>query len=298
MSHTLPPLIVHSLICRQHVAMGIKCLSTLFRCSDRAIDLHLHDDGSLTPEDTSALRAAFPTVTLISREEADQLAYERLRPYPRCLEFRRNCSMTIKLFDPLLAGQDSYLLLDTDILFFNAFENLFDAPKGCAIIYMEDYVYSYALRPWDMIAHKDLRAIRGLNAGMMFVQANQIDLEFIEYLYRKGPRLTSGHPGEQTTWAILANKLGARKWNPKQVSIVNDRFQVSADQIAAHFVSPSRHRLDDFAANISSGSPGRRVRAQLEEADTFNAAGMSYDYLQMTIHNRLYLLRSSLASRP
>jgi hypothetical protein len=148
-----------------------------------------------------------------------------------------------------------------------------------------------------MIAHKDLRAVRGLNAGMMFVQPGQIDLEFIEYLYRKGPRLTSGHPGEQTTWAILANKLGARKWNPRQVSIVNDRFHAGADQIAAHFVSPSRHRLNEFAALASAGSPGRRVQAQLEEADAFNSAGMTYDYAKMTIHNRLYRLRESFRPR-
>jgi hypothetical protein len=289
-------LVVHSLICHAHVGMAVTCLSSLYRCSDRPVDLRLHDDGSITADDFSRLKAAFPTGRLVGREEADHLAAEGLRSLPLCLEFRSTTVMAFKLFDPLLMGREPFLMLDTDILFFNAFENLCDPSHGAkSFIYMEDYVYSYSVMPWETFLHPELRPLRRFNAGMAFVPAAEIDLEYIEHLLRKYPHLIGkGHVTEQTLWGILGSRHGARKWNPRQVSIVTKDFRPSEDQVAAHFVSPSRHRLEEFASGLGPGATGRRIRVQTEPATPYNSVTAVCDYLGHRLTNRLYKLRRSL----
>ena len=296
MTPTTAPMLVHSLICHRDVGMAVTCLTTLYRCADRAIDLRLHDDGSITPDDAAQLQAAFPTARLISREESDQLAAEGLRSLPKCREFRGVTVMGLKLFDPLLMGRDPFLLLDTDVLFFNPFENLFaPVPQGYALIYMEDFVYSYSVTPQETLAHRELRPVRLLNAGMLFVYAGQIDLEYIEYLLAKHPHLVQkGGVTEQTAWGILGMRHGARKWNRRQVSIVTDDFQPGADQVAAHFVSPTRHRLAAFAAGTGTGLSGRRVRVETEAATPYSSIRTLGDFLGNRIHNRLYRLRQTV----
>jgi hypothetical protein len=98
---------------------------------------------------------------------------------------------------------------------------------------------------------------------------------------------------EQTLWGILGSRLGARKWNPRQVSIVNNAFQRSEDQVAAHFVSPSRHRLAEFASAAGTGLPGRRVQVQTEEATAYNSVTALGDYLSNRIDSRLHRLRGA-----
>jgi len=279
--------------------MAITCLSSFYRCSDRTVDLRLHDDGSITPEDLSRLKAAFPTARVIGRAEADQLAAEGLRALPKCLEFRGVTVMGLKLFDPLLMGREPFLMLDTDILFFNAFENLCgDALSAHSFLYMEDYVYSYSIRPWESFRHPELRPIRRFNAGMAFVPAGVIELEYVEYLLQKHPHLVpKGGVTEQTLWGILGTRHGARKWSPRQVSIVTDDFRPGADQVAAHFVSPSRPRLGEFTAVAGAGSPGRRVRVETEEATPYHSLTSMCDYAGNRLHNRLYLLRASFRAK-
>ncbi|MEJ0000565.1 MAG: hypothetical protein WDO13_16235 [Verrucomicrobiota bacterium] len=298
MNPVAAPLTVHSLICHKHVDMALVCLSSFYRCSDRPVDLRLHDDGSITPEDAARLKAAFPTARLVMRKESDQLAAERLRALPKCLEFRGVTEMAFKLFDPLLMNREPFLLLDTDILFFNAFENLCDESAGGAVLtYMEDIRYSYSMMPLESLWHKELRPVRRLNAGMLFVRSGQIDLGYIEYVLKKFPHLgPMGGVTEQTLWGILATRLGARKWNPRQVSIVTPAFQPGADQVAAHFVTPARHRLGEFTNGTAYGSPGRRVRVPTEEATPYlphHSVTALRDYLSIRLQNRLYLLRTA-----
>ncbi len=104
MTPAASPLIVRALLCHAHVAMGLRCFGSLFRCSDRAIDLRLHDDGSLTPQDADALRAAFPDVQIIPRAEADARVLDALGGLPHCREFRARFISALKMFDTLLLG--------------------------------------------------------------------------------------------------------------------------------------------------------------------------------------------------
>jgi hypothetical protein len=285
------PLVVRALICHAHVEMGITCFASLFRCSDRVIDLRLHDDGSLTPEDEAALLRAFPTAKVIKREEADQIVPEVLRSSPRCLEFRRHGGLALKLLDTLAISHEPFLLLDSDVLFFNPFEDLFNSlSNGNAFIYMEDYVYAYTLAPREMMADRELRPVFRLNSGLMLVRPDRVDISFIEHLLGKRPAFRQERLAEQTIWGILAGKYGARKWNERQVTVVNSDFYPSADQVAAHFVSPSRHRLGEFTGAAWAASPGDRVQVQTEEAVPYNSVRMLGAYFGRGITNRLHRL--------
>jgi hypothetical protein len=301
MTPAAEPLSVHSLICHQHVDMAITCLSSFHRCSDRPVELRLHDDGSLTAEDAARLKAAFPAARLIGREESDQLAAESLRALPKCLESRRVMAMTLKLLDPLVMDRAPYLLLDTDVLFFNAFKGLCDdSAAGAVLTYMEDIMYSYSMMPLESLWHKELRPIRRLNAGMLFVRAGQIDIGYIEYLLNKFPDRVpvGGVYTEQTVWALLGSKLGARKWNPGQVSIVTADFQPGPDQVAGHFVTPVRHRLGEFSNGARNGSLGERIQLQTEEATPYtphHTVTALPDYLGLRVRNRLYRLRTAVS---
>jgi hypothetical protein len=290
MSSPASPLLVRSLICHAHVAMGLKCFGSLFRYCDRPIDLRLHDDGSLTPEDIVELLEAFPKAQIIPRAAADELVLERLRGLPHCREFRARFISALKMFDTLLLGDEPFLLLDADVLFFRPFTNL-AAPADKALVYLEDSMYAYTLMPWELAAHRELRPVYRLNSGMMLVRGERLDLAFVEHLLQRHPQFRRNWMVEQTLWGILARKYGSLRWDPRQAAVVTDGLQLTPDLVAGHFVSLTRHRLESFLAAPPVEITTPRVALRAEEPALYGAVQLTRDHLRNKFRNGLHRLR-------
>ena len=124
---------IHQLLGHRHVGMGIWSLKSLIKTTNLPLAVVIHDDGSLTQEDTILMHRHLPGVRIIMRAEADIAVRQMLSGYHACTSFRfgevlvtnhRGQSynmfvMALILFDiNLLAHSDKIIILDADVLFF------------------------------------------------------------------------------------------------------------------------------------------------------------------------------------
>jgi len=235
-----PVLDVRSLVCHAHLAMAIRCLASFARCYAEAHTLTVHDDGSLTERDCDLLREKLHGVRIVSRAQADELIWPRLKNHPQCEAFRRDVVFGPKLIDIPLLCPGGYAYVDHDILFqrrFTGFEA--DAP----IVYMLDVHEAYSLTFRQRYLERPrLRLPDRVNAGLMYVDGGAFDLDCIEWFLGLHPYHSQPFLVEQTAWAAMCARLDARYWNPAQV---NFPTQTAGDQdrVALHFITPLRGAL-------------------------------------------------------
>ncbi len=63
---------VHNLVCHRDISIALTCLTSLLATSQEKLQIFVHDDGSLTDEDQTLIRAQLPNSTLMSRDQADR----------------------------------------------------------------------------------------------------------------------------------------------------------------------------------------------------------------------------------
>lgn len=251
--------VVRTLICHQHVPVGLKCLGSLLRYSSEPLSLIVHDDGSLTEEDKDTLIAGLPGATIISREEADSRVLPLLSAYPQCLAYRRRHPLALKLIDMPLMSSGDLAYCDSDVLFLKPFKRLFVWPdEDCSAIFMQDIQDAYSLRPWHLYPLGSMRLPQRLNSGVLLFRTSEYDLEFVEsflgnaslsQVFEKRP-----HWIEQTCWAALAWRVGCRLWDGRQMAVANPKMEpVCAERVAIHFVAACRDRINEFPERPNGG---------------------------------------------
>jgi hypothetical protein len=239
---------VRAVICHRDIDLGILCLGSLSRFSADPVQIVLHDDGSLTPEDRSKLVDALPNVILISREEADAVILPLLRNYPRCSAFRTRNPTALKLIDAAYFAQSDIIVVDTDVLFLRPFKSAFHWPSSAVqSVFLHDYFESFCLRPWQT---RGLTIRSRYNSGLMMIRRRHFDLMTMERLVET----IETNPGfinntsyqwflEQTCWAAIASRIEARRWNPQQMRVINPQAKYDERLVAGHFVSSVRPLL-------------------------------------------------------
>ncbi|RKN44902.1 hypothetical protein [Streptomyces hoynatensis] len=108
---------VHSLVSTEHVPLYLFAVKSLahFWPGFTAV---VHDDGTLTPEDTATLRRHVRDVRVVPRATADAAVEERLAHCPLLLEVRRHNVRILQLVDYfLLGGTRKIIGMDSDIVF-------------------------------------------------------------------------------------------------------------------------------------------------------------------------------------
>jgi hypothetical protein len=291
-------LTIRTLLCHRDVDMALICLGSLLRFSVEPINLIVHDDGSLTPEDIEKLLNGLKGATILLRSEADALMSEILKNYPNCRNFRDDTAIALKLFDTILLSDDDVAYCDTDILFLRPFTEMFKFPdRNTSAIFMQDCRESYSVRPWQLLGTQGLKIPSRVNAGLMFIRKASYDLDFIEWFVgQKEYWTTPSHRLEQTCWAALGYRIGCRLWNSQQVVLVTSSKDITDAAVAGHFVSRYRSYLQEFILKAEA-TPANQVSALVEtipakDCDLMNLSisllrhrlgGIKYTILKSTV---------------
>lgn len=108
---------IHSLTAHHHLFMYITAIKSLLRYYDN-IALVVHDDGSLTYQDSLLLKKHIAGIRIENRKEADIKMEKMLNGFPSSRKYRRNIINSMELFDNiLLSGSDKIITMNSDVLF-------------------------------------------------------------------------------------------------------------------------------------------------------------------------------------
>jgi hypothetical protein len=242
---------VSSMICHRDVELGLKCLGSLIRFCREPVEIVLHDDGSVTQEDSERLLAGIEGVRLISKAESDDVVEHQLKNHPRCAAFRKRSPMGMKLVDAGLMLRGDIVLCDTDILFVRPFCGAFEFPSDdIGALHLLDYADSFCWRPWEK---KGIQLCHRFNAGFMMMRRQHFDLDLMEFLVEtietsNGYRNNQAYQWflEQTCWSIVAGKLKTMRWDPVQLRVIGPVDKFNCDFVGGHFVGSVRHMLEPY----------------------------------------------------
>jgi len=242
------PMLVHTLLCEQHLWFAVPCLRSLITCSEEPIGLVIHDDGSLTPESVELLAVAFPDSTLISRRGADVEMAIALARFPHIAQARSYLPHVLKLMDTTMIHPEPIVrYVDTDVLFQKSFRGLFPTSEpSLPGAFMMDSGNSFAAHPGDFWPLGPLRLPRQLNSGLFWIRRDCLDYERMEYLFKRwGPERIRRYHGwfEQTVWADQAWRARLWMYDPEQFGTATSENSLNSRLIGVHYVTPSRNML-------------------------------------------------------
>ena len=205
---------VHVLTRAQDWLDMIWALKSFYRASRRSYKLCIHDDGSLRPEQSAAILEHFPDARLIGRPAADQLVFEQLKDFPKCLAFRQTNVLAPKVFDfASFLQSDRMLLFDSDLFFFKeptAMLRRIEDPMYRCNTFNADCGHGYTVQPdvvRERIGHQLLPRI---NSGLGLIHKGSIRFDWCEEFLGL-PDILSGHFWriEQTLIALCSSRFGA-----------------------------------------------------------------------------------------
>jgi hypothetical protein len=241
-------MLVHTLVCEQHLWFAVPCLRSLRAYSEDPVRLVLHDDGSLTQVSVALLAAAFPDSILVPRRSADAELADSLAQLPHLAQARLHLPHVMKLFDVAFTHPEPILrYVDTDVLFQRRFRGLFPFSRPSASgAFMTDSRSCFGAHPGDFWPLGPLRLSRRLNSGLFWIQRDRIDYDRMEYLFKRwGPQRIRKYHGwfEQTVWADQAWRARCSMFDPAQFGMPTHADSSSRKLTGVHFVTPTRTML-------------------------------------------------------
>lgn len=245
---------VRTLLGAKAFAPSLLCLRSLVEYSADAVRLVVHEDGTLQEEHREAIRRICPAAQFVSRSAADAAVYELLAKYPHCLAFRRAEVMALKLFDIHLLAPGPVAYCDSDVLFLRPYTGLFAPRHELAWpVFLRDTSHAYAVRPWRLRPFGRFKLVGFLNAGLTLAPTGYLDLDFLEWLLGNlsSDRVFARRRcwTEQTCWAALAARSGARLLDPRQVMVATPTMAgYTKETVAIHSVSTYRGQVFTFAS--------------------------------------------------
>ncbi|MCM0594224.1 MAG: hypothetical protein ACSI46_04990 [Gloeotrichia echinulata DVL01] len=187
-------------------------LKTFYHFSQRHYALCIHDDGSLTPEHQQTLQHHFPDARIIERKQADEKVLTLLEPYPRCLDFRKTNHLSPKVFDfAAYLQSDRMLLLDSDILFFQAPTELLNRIENSDYqlnTLNGDVETSYTVDPEVVKSHLGFDLALRVNSGLGLIHKRSLSLDWIEEFLTLPGIIGHFWRIEQTIYALCSSRFG------------------------------------------------------------------------------------------
>ena len=235
-------------------------LASFFHFSEMAWPVVIHDDGTLPDEGRATLESLFHGCRLIRRDEADEVMNRSLRPYPFCHNFRNDHPLALKIFDmPQFAEGDRFLVIDSDVLFFNhpreivEWSNSPATSKECW--FNEDVQESSLITAAEAREELGVKLWPRVNSGLAALYKPCIDLDFCDRALAT-TSILSGQVWrvEQTLFALCASRNGKGGLLPKNYEVSLKR-RASPEAIARHYVGAVRDRF--------YGEGLKRLREQL-----------------------------------
>ena len=258
---------VHNLVCHRDVSIALICLKSLLATSQEKLQIIVHDDGSLTDEDQTFIRAQLPNSTLVSRDQADHELAIVLDGLPTIRKARLKLPHLLKVLDvPMLCRSDNVCFVDSDVLFLRAHRGLFEISKtrsACAR-FMLDIRTCHGFRLKDFWPLGPVSPIARLNSGLFCIKRNVIDFDWVEAVCsRVGLSQILQHRSwfEQGLWAAIAGRIGCEMVDRSQIATAEVSSQIPQDPIALHFITPVRELLKDYAPQAQPSRSAEPIRA-------------------------------------
>ena len=278
---------LRTLLCHRDVDLAIHCLDTAMRLSADPVQVVIHEDGSLTPEDREKLAKGLPGSRIFDRQVADKLMAERLLSYPNARAFREGSVWGMKLLDVVLAEPGLCFYLDSDIRFFRPFRNLFvEASTRSRCVFLRDTVWqAYSIRPWHLLDQRGLRLASGINTGLTLCDPQVFDLGFVDWFlgqldWRVIPAWT-----EPTCWAALALRAGGQAIDPKQVTNLYPSAKVTEQTLGAHFLSAYRSQWQPLLDQPVRSTIARPADLRFQPLRALTAAGLAINQFKRKLQN-------------
>jgi len=206
----------------------------------------IHEDGSLPKFAALELLRLFPNATIISRAEADETVLAKLSPFPLCKEFRATNPLAMKLFDmPHFAPGESFLLLDSDVLFFREPTEILrwasESESSCW--FNQDVAESSLVSSEEARERLGIELWPWVNSGLCCISKSAMDLAFCEKVLAE-TSIRKGHFWriEQTLFALCASSHQRGGLLPRTYEVSLER-NASPGIIARHYVGAVRQRF-------------------------------------------------------
>jgi hypothetical protein len=233
---------VRYLVCHDQVIEAIWSAKSLLADDQmRRCSLAFHDDGTLCEKDLSLLRQHFPCAAIIERAEADCEMRDILPP--ACRSLREELVLGLKLFDfAYFSEGQPYLIVDTDVLFFQAPVELWDSltSQNGAIRWNQDppgcVSFSHGV---DEIENKTGLRPERFNSGVLAIPKPFTEWEQIERWLALLGKPQMLWASEQTIYALIAELRGGSPLPPTY----DIREMHWPDVISEHYYWRSRRNM-------------------------------------------------------
>ena len=258
---------VHNLVCHRDISIALICLKSLLATSQEKLQIIVHDDGSLTDEDKTCIRAQLPDSILVSRDQADHELAIVLDGLPTIRKARLKLPHLLKVLDvPMLCRSDNVCFVDSDVLFLRAHRGLFEISKtrsACAR-FMLDIRTCHGFRLKDFWPLGPVSPIARLNSGLFCIKRNVIDFDWVEAVCsRVGLPQILQHRSwfEQGLWAAIAARVGCEMIDRSQIATAEVASQIPQDPIALHFITPVRALLEHYIQRVQASRSAEGIRS-------------------------------------
>jgi hypothetical protein len=258
---------VHNLVCHRDISIALICLKSLLATSQEKLQIVVHDDGSLTDEDKTFIRAQLPNSTLVSRDHADHELAIVLDGLPTIRKARLKLPHLLKVLDvPMLCRSDNVCFVDSDVLFLRRHRGLFEISKtrsACARFIL-DIRTCHGFRLKDFWPLGPVSPIARLNSGLFCIKRNVIDFDWVEAVCsRVGLPQILQHRSwfEQGLWAAIAARVGCEMIDRSQIATAEVASQIPQDPIALHFITPVRALLEHYIQRVQPSRSAEGIRS-------------------------------------
>jgi len=244
--HHGSPVSLHMIVGKQMSLLGMLGLRSLEWHTGFSWAPFIHDDGTLDEDDAALWKRHFPDCTIIIKHHADEALGDALKPYPKCRENRLRHHWFLKVFDTRhYAPNDHYIVMDSDILFFNRPQLLMDwvaDPDGSFHV-MRDTSEKYS-HPRQMIeGSMDVRMMAAVNSGLDLVPKDQFPLATIErFLDNCAGNAVHYEFLEQTIFALMVSLSPKGKQLPGEYEISWNRLR-RRGAVCRHYVGSVKQDL-------------------------------------------------------
>jgi len=288
------PVVVASLICEAHRDLALESFGGLLRFSAEPVQLHLFEDGSLTPATAEALHAALPGMRLWSFRDYDPQTRVWLAKCPNLRNFRALTPMGLKIFDiPLhmYATSGRFFYIDGDVRYFQPFswDALRRLPANTAL-FARDSQQSYSIgwRSW-LKWRKRLPMPYAANLGFYNYPKERYDLDYLEWVYAEPDFWEFWTVIEQLAWAAMSRGENVYYVTTRQLVQACPGYQVTGETVIVHYPDIYKKQMRALSDALPSGSPP--TGASPVELHPFRAPKLNIIRYAMNVMHRKQLMR-------
>jgi hypothetical protein len=208
---------------------------------NRNVDVHYHEDGTLSASEVAFLKKIFPGITVFMRNEQNTIMNKYLlsKELAGCAYFRDHFLFSIKIFDMIKEKHTPYILhIDSDVLFFSKPQKIIDIAaagkvNGC---YNADVANIYIFDDTVISRYIDKPILNRFNSGLLLHNFDEAFFYFANMVLSDYPSVGILWHWEQTLFALYASKKGGFLELPKTYSLGRAARTIGEEVISKHYV--------------------------------------------------------------